>query len=357
LEALFALCRADLGGYGGPVCAPFSLGALIRASRDWLHDHTNRSPIGRAAAEDGKVRTETIRDVFSAFQGLDTKHGGGHGRLALIQYLSSYVLPLFDASRAAGARSESPLSADPGLCAASGEMLYLAGLTAFDTGALGLAERYFIQALRLSEEARDTAFAANVIAGMSHLAIFSGCGEQAVHLARTGLAGAQDEGVPSLLMRLHVMEARGQALLGDSLKSAAAMSRAETALGDSDQAGEPHWTRFLDLAFLAGEMSQCFCDLNQPRSGEQVARESINASGERGRRRMLSQATLAVSYLQQGDLEHACAAGARALELIEGGVRSSRAIHEIRSLQRWLDGYRGEGTVRTFNEQVRELLG
>src|SRR5438132_763725 len=83
------------------------------------------------------------------------------------------------------------LAADAGLYGASAELLYLAGLTAFDSGALGLAQRYFVHALRLAEEAGTWAFTGNVLAAMSHLVVAGARGEKAIQLARAGLVSVK----------------------------------------------------------------------------------------------------------------------------------------------------------------------
>lgn len=157
-------------------------------------------------------------------------------------------------------------------------------------------------------------------------------------------------------MRLLAMEARGRAITGDSAGCASDLSDAEDALEEttSDAA---EWARFLNRAFLAGEMSQCFRDLHQGHQAERYALESIHASSSRGRRRVLSQATLATSYLQQGELERACAAGGQAIDLLEGGIRSTRAVYEIRCLARGLESYGTHPEVRTFRDRVSEQLG
>jgi hypothetical protein len=189
---------------------------------------------------------------------------------------------------------------------------------------------------------------------MSHLAIFAGQGEEASRLARAGLVGLFGSEDPAVRMRLLAMEARGHALIGDSRGCASDLSGAETALEQARSDSEPGWARFLDLAFLAGEMSQCFSDLEQEKLAERFALESIQASNGRGRRRVLSQATLATSYLRQGKLEQACIAGGQALDLVASGIRSTRAAYEIRSLAGALEAHGTHPEARAFRDRTRE---
>lgn len=346
-EHALLLGRSDLEAPGQIASVPFSVEALVTASRDWLIHHMDRrlAP-DLSVAADG---AGPIRDTFRAFQELDTRHGGGHSRLALVQYVSSYALPLLqDTNRA-----------DPSLYGASAELLYLAGLTAFDSGALGLSERYFIHALRLAEEAGAWAFSGNVLAAMSHLVVAGGRGDEAVQLARAGLVSAKGAGVPGVLMRLHLMEARGHALRGDASRSRAALYDAQVAWDTSDPSAGPAWARFLDTAYLDGEMSQCYRDLGDWSSAERLARQSARsgASDGRGRRRILSQATLAVARVGQRDVREACQSGEVALDLMAQGVNSWRAAQEIERLCDSLRPHRSDPVVRAFNERARQVVG
>jgi hypothetical protein len=345
-EHALLLGKSDLERPALVASASFSIDALIAVSRDWLIDHMDRrlTPHGSPAVDEAGP----IRDTFRAFQELDTRHGGGHSRLALVQYISTYALPLLHDH-----------GADVSLYSASAELLYLAGLTAFDSGALGLAERYFIHALRLAEEAGTRAFTGNVLAAMSHLVIAGGRGAEAVQLARAGLVSAKGADVPGVLMRLHLMEARGHALRGDTSGSRAALYDAQVAWETSDPIAGPAWARFLDTAYLDGEMSLCYCDLGDWPAAERSARESARsgASDGRGRRRILSQVAQAVARLHQHDVEEACHVGGLALDHLADGVNSWRARREFMALCDGLSPYRQEPVVRAFNDRVREVLG
>ena len=338
--SLSALVEADLEDHDRTM--PFSIAALARASRDWLVD-LHRRPSSRKELP-ADPRAQAIRDTFRAFQELDARYGGGHTRLALVQHLSAMVLPELHIG-----------SSD--VRGAGAELLYLAGLMAFDDGALGLAERYLIQALRFAEEGGTRTFAANVVAAMSHLAVFAGHGEEAVRLAEAGLTGISRGENLAVRMRLLTMQARGRAMIGDSAGCTADLSAAEGALQETRSDTGADWARFLNWAYLAGEMSQCFRDLHQEKLAERYALESIEASSSRGRRRVLSQATLAASYLQRGELEGACSAGGEALDLLGRGVRSTRAVHEIRCLARGLAPHVAHSEVRVLRDRVSEQLG
>jgi hypothetical protein len=190
IDMIAALGAADLTRQEELVQEPFSADALIAPSRDWLVDHGADHAAGPESSRVGMAEAEAIRDTFSVFQELDTKYGGAHARMALVQYLSSDVVPLL--------RKSCTDSVGRAVFGAAAELTYLAGLTAFDSGQHGLAARYFVQALRLASEAEEHAFAGNILAAMSHLAISHGDGYEAVQLAKAGPCGAKSTGIHSV---------------------------------------------------------------------------------------------------------------------------------------------------------------
>jgi hypothetical protein len=155
------------------------------------------------------------------------------------------------------------------------------------------------------------------------------------------------------------MEARGHALRGDELGSRAALYHAQVAWDTSAPPARPPWARFLDTAYLDGEMSQCYRDMRDWKATEKLARDSARsgATDGRGRRRILSQAALALARLRQGDIGEACHAGGLALDLLAHGVNSWRATQEIVRLCDGLRTHRNDPVVRAFNERVQEVLG
>jgi hypothetical protein len=348
IDMIAALGTADLTRQEELVREPFSADALIAPSRDWLVDHGADHAAGPESSRVGMAEAEAIRDTFSVFQELDTKYGGAHARMALVQYLNSEVVPLL--------RKSCTDSVGRAVFGAAAELTYLAGLTAFDSGQHGLAERYFVQALRLASEAEEHAFASNILAVMSHLAISHGDGHEAVQLAKAGLCGAKGTGIHPVEMRLNAMLARGHALLRESDKSAVALSKAEAALDKTKPDCELSWCRFLDEAFLAGETAQCFLVLGQPELAQRFALESVRSNSRRTRRLALSQIVLATSYVQMDEPEAGCSEGKRALNLIMH-LKSSRTLMTLRDFASSLYHYPAISAVQEFEQLATDLLG
>lgn len=93
VDTIYELGQADLKRRN-VIKAPFVLAALAVPSRNWL-----LATLDETASERGPRKIEMrqvagIREMFALFQEMDVMRGGGHARVALVEYMQSYVLPL-----------------------------------------------------------------------------------------------------------------------------------------------------------------------------------------------------------------------------------------------------------------------
>ncbi|MFJ6215591.1 transcriptional regulator [Streptomyces sp. NPDC092296] len=326
--------------------APFAAAAGIGPSRDWLLNTLDQKP------EPGpRVRLEDVvhvRNMFSAFQDTDVMQGGGSGRLLLTQYMNEHVYPLLRRTYSDNVRRA--------LCAATAEQTYLLGWMAYDDGEHGTAQRFLIQALRLAEESHDAALGAHVLAGMADQATLTGSPEEGRRLAQAGRHGLAKVDSAACLADLWALEARALAVLGDKAATARAILQSESAFSRVDHAKEPAWAKFIDAAYLHGEHANAFRDLGQAENAAEHARQSIQhaRAQNRARRGAMSQAALAVSHLQNRDLEAAHSASVRTLDLARR-VKSSRAIEAVQDVQRRMIPFGSHPLVADFNERARVL--
>ncbi|SDN05928.1 hypothetical protein SAMN05216259_102470 [Actinacidiphila guanduensis] len=114
------------------------------------------------------------------------------------------------------------------LCEAAAEQTYLLGCMAYDNGEHGIAQRYLVQSLRLSEESRNPALGAHVLAGMADQATLLGKPEEGRRLAQAGRAGLAKGTSPVCLADLWAVEARALAMLGDRAGAAHAIVQSES---------------------------------------------------------------------------------------------------------------------------------
>jgi hypothetical protein len=231
----------------------------------------------------------------------------------------------------------------------------LAGYMAVDTGQPGLAQRYYIQALRLAQAAGDRGYGGYVLAAsMSHLAAQLGNPREIAQLARAAQEGARGRVTPRAEAMFHAAEARGHALMGDARSAQLSSGRAVAALEAADPASgdDPAWIGHFDEAYLADELAHCHRDLGQAEAAARRAQESLAGLPEtKARRRAIGYVLLATAQVQQREIEQACHTGLKAVELLET-LRSNRGAEYLEDFQQRLEPYRDEPVVRDFGERI-----
>ncbi|WP_228982937.1 regulator [Streptomyces sp. DH12] len=305
---------------------------------------TERGPGQRVTAGD----VAALRSVGELFRTLDHAYGGGHARQALVRYLEHEAEPMLRGSygETTGRR----------LFGAAADLTRLAGWTSYDIAAHGLAQRYFVQALRLSQAAGDRAYGSYVLVTMSRQAVYLGHGREAVQLARVAQQGVGASAPPAVQALLHAVEARGHAVLGEVRACTASLVRAERAL-DGARPGEdvPHWARTFDEAQLADEFAHCHRDLQQFRAAAQHAERALQLyPAAYARSRAFCRVVLAGARLGLGELDQACALGAEAAQQTSE-MRSARAVEYVRDFERRLEPYREAAAVRTYRDRVAAI--
>ncbi|MFB7271877.1 regulator [Streptomyces sp. NPDC056244] len=289
-----------------------------------------------------------LRSVGDLFSTLDQTYGGGHARQALVRYLEHEAEPMLRGlyGEATGRR----------LFAAAAELTRLAGWTSYDIAAHGLAQRYFVQALRLSQAAGDRAYGSYILITMSRQAVYLGHGREAVQLARVAQQGVGGSAPPVVQALLHSAEARGHGVLGEARACTASLVRAERALESARPGDEvPHWARFYDEAQLADEFGHCHRDLQQYRAAAQYAERSLQLRAPAyARSRLFCRVVLACARLGLGELDQACLLGAEAAKQVTE-MRSARAVEYVRDFERRLEPYRDAAAVRNYRDRIAAL--
>ncbi|MFF7988554.1 regulator [Kitasatospora xanthocidica] len=301
----------------------------------------------RPALRVGRGDIAAIRAVGDLFRALDHAYGGGHARQALVRYLESEAEPML--------RGRYGEQIGRALFGAVADLTRLAGWTSFDIAAHGLAQRYFVQALRLSQAAGDRALGGYVLVTMSQQAVHLGHGREAVQLARVAQQGVGTAVPPVVQSLMHAAEARGHGLLGDVRSCTTALVRAERALAASRTGDElPAWARYFDEAQLSDEFAHCYRDLQQWRTAAQHAEKSLRLrSPAFARSRIFCRLVLATARLGMGDLDEACTMATDALRAA-GEMRSARSLEYVRDFHRRLTPYRGSPVARAFEETARQ---
>ncbi|MEU2714695.1 regulator [Streptomyces sp. NPDC007205] len=383
VDIVSGLWRKDSGSHAELRKIAFTPAGLVVPSRDWLigkpddkvaREQTPRVPAqGRPAPARPQVRPalpvpprtrgqadrapghkvtggdiNALRSVGELFRTLDDRFGGGHARQALVRYLEHECEPML--------RGTYDEQTGRRLFAAAADLTRLAGWTSYDIAAHGLAQRYFVQALRLAQAAGDRAYGSYVLVTMSRQAVYLGHGREAVQLARVAQQGAGTGGPPVVQALLHASEARAHGVLGEVRACTAALVRAERAL-EAARPGDdaPYWARFFDEAQLADEFGHCHRDLQQFRAAAQHAERSLQLRAPSyARSRLFCRVVLATARLGLGELDQACALAAEAAGQA-AEMRSARAVEYVRDFERRLEPYRDAAPVRGYREKVAAL--
>lgn len=341
VEQVCELWRGDASRRDLPTGPAAGASALVEPSRDWLITAPDAQVARSTGSRVGLADVRAVRETTQALVDLDHRFGGGYVRPVVVHYLNGVVSGMLCGSY------RDPVGRQ--LFAAAARLTELAGYMAVDTGRPGLAQRYYIQALRLAQAAGDRAYGGYVLAAsMSHLAERLGNPREIAQLARAAQEGSRGHVTPRTEAMFLAAEARGHARLGDARACRDAAGRAVAALdrSDPDTGDDPAWIAHFDHAYLADELAHCHRDLGQGRAAERAAAEALEGHpATRVRRRAIGLALLAAAQVQQREVEQACHTAARAAELL-GTLRSSRGAEYLDDLRTRLEPFRDEPAVR-----------
>ena len=344
IETVDRLWRADLNGYEPLLTAEPAEPAWSEASLHWL---VTPQPSFPAAQRPGGVRVgltdvAVIKSTSDLFAQLDDRFGGDHARQSVIHYLSRDVAPLL--------RGQYTEAVGRALFSTVAEATLLAGWMSYDACHHGLAQRYFLQALRFAQDSSDRRFAGTVLSAMSHQATFLGHYTQAATLARAALMGISSVATPTLRAQFHAMEARALARTGDRKGCEQALANAAREL-DGRNGDEPEWITYFDEAELAAEMAHCFRDVDRARQAVEHAQNAM--SGSHVRSDFFATMVLADAHLRAGDPEEACRVALDALDLGEQ-LKSARCVAYLAEFRQRLAAVGDTAAVREFREQAAD---
>jgi hypothetical protein len=301
--------------------AAYSVAVFALPPAAWWHDMAagRRPSIGTSRVV-GTADVEAVQEMIMIFSRLDQRRGGGHARTAVVQYLASDV-----AGYLRGTFTDD--SQRRAMFTAAGELAYLSGWMAFDSGEHAIAQRHFTLAVKLAAEADDAPLAGHILRAMAHQALDLGHSKLALDLASASVDGSRYTAAsPRERALLCVVHARTLAANGDRRAAATALVNAETDLAAAcDATDEPSRVFFFGEASLAHETACTLRDVGDLRGAVREFHRSV-----RTRKAALFARTHAVTlgylgavHARQGELDEACATWSTALDAMEG-VRSGR---------------------------------
>jgi hypothetical protein len=345
LTTMVELWHADLADVPALAQSPLSDRAWADASLRWLVAPEKKAPASRSQGgmRVGMADIAMVKATADTFAALDDRFGGGHARRAVIQYLSHDVAPLLH-----GTYTESVGRA---LFSTVAEAMLLAGWMSYDAGHHGLAQRYYLHALRLAQDAGERRLAGSVLSAMSHQATFVGRFNDAATLARAARMGISGVATPTLMAQFWAMEARALARTPDHRATQHALTEAERFLDRRNNADEPEWITYFDDAELSAEAAHCFRDINSAQRSVEHAGNAM--SGSHVRSDFFATMVLADAHLRAGDIEESCRVALDALDL-GGQLRSARAVSYLAEFRTALTPFGANAHVRDLHEQAAE---
>ncbi|MFC9731265.1 MFS transporter [Streptomyces roseolus] len=360
--------RAGGGGIWQSLAGSFSVSAYATPASRWLITPADPSVereagrrgsgggSGQGPADSGEhVRVghsdvAKLREAAEDARKWDSKYGGGDWRSSMVpECLRVDAAPLL-----LGSYSDEVGRA---LFGATSELTRLAGWMAFDTGQQEAAQRYYIQALRLARAAADVPLGGYVLASMSLQATYRGFADEGVDLAQAALERNRGLATARTMSFFRLVEARAHAKAGDGPAAAAALKSAEGWLERSREGdADPTWLGFYSYDRFCADAAECYRDLRMPREVRRFTEQALSRPTEEFvRSHGLRLVVSAVAELESGNLDAACAAGTRAVE-VAGRISSARTTEYVRDLLHRLEPYGHEPRVMELRERARPLL-
>ncbi|MFI1013397.1 hypothetical protein [Streptomyces sp. NPDC020965] len=319
-----------------------------------INEIADRTAAVRTGHTVGMAEVAAVRDMVHAFSEMDERHGGRHGRSALVQYLRDDVAPLCRARFRTDEIRRQMLSA-------ASRGVHLLGWKSYDAGQQGLAQRYYLQSYALAVESGVTGHDGFVMRTMAMQGLKLHRPEHCQGLAETGLnraKGKVDAQTEALFRIVHAHT------LAKSEQRPAALTEVKRAhaLLTADQKDEvPFWALAWGppAASVYSRTAKVHETLGDHRTAaEQYARAATSRpSGTYARIVSLDLVAGAEMQLKRGAIEQACALWNRAMDHMEGvqSIRTRKAVTNMRSdLARFRA--RGVRSASDLDDRAAEFL-
>ncbi len=340
VAAIATFGRADVDRRQVLGSAVYSLGALLL-------------PVGcaRVAGEraqravDGRIgwpEVETVKEMTVAFNRADERLGGGFGRTAVVEYLST------DVATYCGATGPEPVRV--AMFGAGAQLAYLAGFKAHDIGRDNLAQRYYLYAYQLAIESGDLGHAAYIMRILAHQAYDMGHSANCVDLASASVQMGQRSVDPHTAALLVLTLAKAQAMRGERIQALASIGRAEALMSTANADEQrPSWAGMhgLSPAQFTNHVAKILADLGDLAGAEEHFTRSVAYYLDpvaQPRIHVLTTTWLAEVQCRRGYLERACGTWSDALSRMDG-IRSARTRDAVRTMTRMLAPYRNRGVA------------
>ncbi|MFJ4320649.1 sporulation protein [Streptomyces lavendulae] len=328
----------------------FAVGAYATPVTRWLGVPVDP---GAGHTGSGRVGHQDLAELWQAAeeaQRWDSKYGGGTWRASSVTHcLTLRAVPLLHGSYTD--------DVGRGLFAVTAELARVAGWSAVDTGHHDVAQRHFIQALRMAKAGAAVDIGCHVMANMALQALLRGYHEEAIDMVQGAYDRARGRAGHRVLGFAKLIEARAHARANDARAASAALAASERCLEAADRdAGEPSWIRYFTHTRLASDAVEVHRDLRNPAAAWRWNAQADAMSPDSFARSVgLRLTVLATTHLQQRDLDQGLAAGHRAIDIL-GRVASARARDYVADITTTIAPWHREKPVADFLHRARTEL-
>ncbi|MFJ9411154.1 helix-turn-helix domain-containing protein [Streptomyces sp. NPDC101393] len=331
--------------------AAVSGAALLDTLEGWLQP-ANADTRARRRGRLGTRDLDDLETTARTFRAWDRQYGGGLRRKSVLGQLNEVASALDE-------HQSAPI--EQRLYGVMAQLAGTAATMAWDDGQQRRAQDYYLVALRSAHAGGDTAFGANVLAGMAQQMLYADRPQDALELVRLAQDGARATAGPRLRAMLHTREAWAYAAMGRHAAFHRASGQAGEALSSAGQ-DEPYWISYFDTSELAGVTGGRLLDLARqaPRQHADTAakeiRTALNQRGsEAGRSHALDWIGLAECHFLVGDINGAVESTHQAVGAATH-TQSGRVRHQLAQLYPYTVGRDVPGPLREARDRIRGLL-
>ncbi len=233
IETIVQLGSSDLNRRRFLTTAVFSAAASA-LPLDQAHAIGERTATATSGGIVGRGDVQAVRDITRMFMDIDERHGGQHGRAALVQYLVSDVSALCRGRFSTDEDRRQMLST-------AAVAVHLAGWKAYDAGEQGLAQRYYHQAYTLAAESEVVGHDGFVLRTLSQQGMKLDAPTQSLALAESALDRARGRVDPMTEALFTVTRAHALAVTGQRSDAARELSRAHALADKVPETEPPFW--------------------------------------------------------------------------------------------------------------------
>lgn len=303
---------------------------------------------------DRRVGRHDLDDLWAAAahaQRSDSKFGGGTRAASKVtRILREHAIPLLHGDYTDAVGKE--------LYADTAELARIAGWSALDMGHHDLAQRHFVQALRMAKAGGSLNVGIHVMTNLALQTTLRGYPDEAVDMAQGAYDRGRRSAAPRVLAFAKLIESRAHARLGDKRSAATALTTSERLLERADTApgDEPAWIRYYTPARMAADAVEIHRDLNLPDAALRWNKRAAPMSASDFTRSVgLRMTVVATAHLQRGDLDRAVADGHRAVRILSG-VRSARAIEYLTGVIRAMAPWHRDPRVADLSHHAHRAI-